>query len=568
MKLRASITIKNNTKYFDPDRNPVQVTVGNPNLFTSRQRKMEAYEVRLYYEYLDVQRVGGQTFYYTLTYNEKSVPKYYGHNVFDYEDLRYLLNGGFKKMLLRKYGSDLKYFVGAELGEGEGVRGMANNPHYHILFFLRPTKNPRYPYVKIDPQSFCDLVQTYWQGFRDSAGFHDYRTAKFGIAKAGKNLGLVNSVAACIYCAKYVTKDVRLKSLENEIRYREFRPKMESLKTDHEVKFDFVEQQLLLGTITLSDILEYDREYFVKTGKHVDPLLTLGLVRSRDLDVVSAFVNRFMSEEYHIYCVPLAEAYVNDLIRIFRNRHSNKCRISQGVGISALDTIDPMNPTLTIITKSGVKTRPMSLYYFRKLYYDVKKCPMTGNNLYRLNSKGVEYKLSQLTLNIRTGVQKLQTLGQVVALNEDFYKCFADEYSLALTRDEFLDYAEELGLYDDSILFRYMLYKLVYKGRLFNLADAKQIRPQTDFVDFMTDSFDYTDYTDDAVALFLKTNDDKYIPYLSHPFFSPFKSSFTLLECLEDYNAVITSEKVEKDYEERKRAKHSILNVLFKDIIL
>lgn len=568
MKLKASITVKNNTKYFDPDRNPVQVTVGNPNLFTSRQRKMEAYEVRLYYEYLDVQRVGGQTFYYTLTYNDKSIPKYYGHNVFDYEDLRYILNGAFKKMLLRKYGSDLKYFVGAELGEGEGVRGMANNPHYHILFFLRPTKNPRYPYVKIDPQTFCDLVQIYWQGFRDSAGFHDYRTAKFGIAKAGKNLGLVNSVAACIYCAKYVTKDVRLKSLENEIRYREFRPKLKELLNNYNLKFTFLSELVHDNIDLLTDIYSYDREFYIKTGSHIDELLLLGLDKRRDLLVASSYVDRFYKDEFYRYCIPIAESYVNDLVRIFRNRHSNKCRISQGVGISALDTIDPINPTLTIITKSGVKTRPMSLYYFRKLYYDVKKCPMTGNNLYRLNSKGVEYKLSQLTLNIRKGVQKLQTLGQVVALDDDFYKCFADEYSLTLTRDEFLDYAEELGLYDDSVLFRYMLYKLVYKGRLFNLADAKQIRPQTDFVDFMTDSFDYTDYTDDAVSLFLKTNDDKYVPYLSHPFFSPFCASFTLLECLEDYNAMITSEKAEKAYEERKRAKHSILNVLFKDIIL
>ncbi len=64
-------------------------------------------------------------------------------------------------MLLRKYGTTFKYFVGAQLGDGKGERGFHNNPHYHVLFFLENANNDKFPYKKIDPKDFRHLVRMY-----------------------------------------------------------------------------------------------------------------------------------------------------------------------------------------------------------------------------------------------------------------------------------------------------------------------------------------------------------------------------------------------------------------------
>ena len=96
---------------------------------------------------------------------------------------------------LREYGSIFKYFIGAELGDGKGERGMHNNPHYHVLFFVEPDPKGQFPYVKITPDDFRHLIKMYWQGFDETRdGFRDYRLAKFGIAREGRNCGLVDGL--------------------------------------------------------------------------------------------------------------------------------------------------------------------------------------------------------------------------------------------------------------------------------------------------------------------------------------------------------------------------------------
>lgn len=167
------------------------------------------------------------------------MPKKYGFNCFDYEDLRDLLTGGFRKYLLRHYGTTFKYFIGAELGDGKGSRGMHNNPHYHVLFFLESANNPKYPYKVISPTDFRHLVRNYWQGFDEATdGYRDYNEAKYGIAREGENDGLVTDFRACAYVSKYVCKDAKLKRNESKV---ESQIKMREMK-----KFKFTEESYKL----------------------------------------------------------------------------------------------------------------------------------------------------------------------------------------------------------------------------------------------------------------------------------------------------------------------------------
>ena len=111
---KKCIKIKNRSNYFVPTKDKVKVTFSSPYTYQSRQIKIEGYETRLYYQYLWCEDHSGQTFFYTLTYNDKALPRHYGIVCFDYEDLRDLLTGGFRKQLLRKYGTTFKYFISAD----------------------------------------------------------------------------------------------------------------------------------------------------------------------------------------------------------------------------------------------------------------------------------------------------------------------------------------------------------------------------------------------------------------------------------------------------------------------
>lgn len=117
---KKPVTFVNRTHYFDPTVTKVRNTFVSPASYKFRQSKIEGYESRLYWQYRYCDEHNGQAFFYTLTYNDSNVPKYLGKNVFDYEDLRELLHGAFWKRLQRNYATDVKYFVGAELGDGKG----------------------------------------------------------------------------------------------------------------------------------------------------------------------------------------------------------------------------------------------------------------------------------------------------------------------------------------------------------------------------------------------------------------------------------------------------------------
>ena len=258
---KKPIRVRNRTNHFDPSVSRGFVEFTSPDAYNSRKTKIEGYETRLYWQFRYCQDHSGQTFFYTLTYNDNAMPRYFigkkrivnvvssgkgcvykfktgaelvipdrlpvsmevevsdsSFPCFDYVDLRDLLTGGFRKQLLRKYGTTFKYFIGAELGDGKGSRGLANNPHYHALFFLEPANNPRYPYRKITPEEFRHLVRMYWQGFDEEEEPRDYRTAKYGIAREGDYCGLVKDFRACMYCAKYVCKDAKLKMNETKVQ--------------------------------------------------------------------------------------------------------------------------------------------------------------------------------------------------------------------------------------------------------------------------------------------------------------------------------------------------------------
>ena len=576
---KKSVTLVNRTNYFIPGKDKVKVRFSSPDTYQSRNIKIEGYETRLYWQYRYCQDHSGQTFFYTLTYNDKAMPTYLGQNCFDYEDLRYLFTGGFRKMLLRKYGTTFKYFVGAELGDGKGERGIHNNPHYHILFFLEPAKDDRYPYQVIDPIEFRHLVRLYWQGFDESVdGYRDYNEARYGIAKEGENDGLVKDFRACMYCAKYVCKDVKLKQFEDEIEHK-LRFKYEtdlSLSQEFAKKFfdEFINPQYNIplnarktkwtfpGPIDLMEYLLPDYFSFYKdcgidyqsqSLNYLDFARNLMAKRPEVSSVWDSMYNSFLDEKVH------------QSLNEYRNRYCNKCRISQGVGDYALDHIDDkMNPIIQVPSKKGFKNRPISMYYYRKLYTDVVK-DAKGQNMRILNQLGIDYKVSKLSSQLKSkedlvksyiGLMTDRTIGRTL---------FETMRSSDINTEVYFHYDEWISdfhkYYEEdiqNIIRRYAEYKLVYEDRFFKVKslgdNSSVVFPDIDLFNdyrtFIRPSYCDGYYDPFGVISFIESNSEDYMAYYTHPYFLRYTRIFAVFDMFSDYFFIKGDDKNQKQAEE------------------
>lgn len=568
---KKSLVLRNPTCYFDRDKDKVRVRVSSPAAYQSRVSKIEGYETRLYWQFKYCQEHDGQTFFYTLTYNDKNIPNHYGVNCFDYEDLRDLLVNGFNKTLLRKYGTKFKYFIGAELGDGKGKRGFHNNPHYHILFFLEPdSSDSAFPYQKISPIEFRHLLRLYWQGFDQDDVFVSFKDARYGIVAEGLNCGLVTDFRACMYCAKYVCKDVKLVEKEpdikkvltmrykNDLRYKDstYRGFFDKYKAEHNYRDDVKTLKFLVPDA----VKHFEEQNNCKLSKD-------------NLDILQPFVVALCKKyglwhRFYEYLDSLIEPLVKKGIDEWRNRFSNKCRISQGVGLYALDYIDDyLHPSIQVPGKKGMKYRPIGLYYYRKLYCNVLK-DEKGSNLYYLNEKGIEYKSANLQNRVEKMISKVSNYFDVLLQSPDLYN---EMRSSDVNTDVMFSYdgfvrgynkvLDKFNLYD--VLNRYAVYKLVYQDRFFPLevyrGDDVSVFPRidvrNDYEYFLLPSQYFLTRNDLLLVDFLESTPENYLPYSQHPYFLPFIGLFSVLDLCADYFYIKADDKKQREAEERASIK-------------
>ena len=564
---KKSIRLKNRTKYFIPGKDRTYVNFSSPESYQSRSIKQEGYETRLYWQYRYCEEHSGQSFFYTLTYNDASIPQYHlgskSFNCFDYNDLRDFLTGGFRKKLLRQYGTTFKYFIGAELGDGKGERGLHNNPHYHILFFLEPANSEDYSYRPIDPKEFRHLVRLYWQGVDQGDGFVDYRTFKYGVAREGENLGKVLDFRACMYCAKYVCKDVKLKQSETDVkRYLSFKYRKKYM-FDEDFHKKFFKEYLYptynvpmnakhtkwlfdddeLCTHILGDTSLTGFSYYTKVQEIVK-------VKEESLTYDKWF-NEFIDEK------------VQEGLSEFRNRHCNKFRISQGVGDYALSHIDDkLNPTIQVPDKKGFKNRPLSMYYYRKLFTDVVK-DSYGSNIRVLNSLGIQYKVSKLPEQLKKKQDVAYAQFQSIISNERLFNLMRQSdinTVVGFSFTEFQYMTNQLLKYNtiQNIIKRYAEYKMVYEDRFFEnhslgvgeYSNFPLIDVAGDYRRFLVPSIFSVSRNDGELDYFLESTQEGYLPYYSHPYFCRYLRLFDVLDLCSDYFFVQKDDRKQKEAEE------------------
>lgn len=428
------INIPNNSHYLT-DYSKRSFKLVNPSNFKAQQSKQLGYYIRTYYHFQHVQLLGGKTYFYTLTYNDKALPHFTGVPCVDYNDLRYFLrSSGFDKHLQREYGYKLQYFITCELGEGKGVRGYGNNPHYHVIFFLLPNRKQGVNYKYLTDSCFCNIVKYYWQG-------SDYprirkQDYKFGVAMPGDNLGKVNSGAALSYCSKYVLKDVMYNTLKNRLKAKQ-----------KELIFDRLINMKMARNVFLK--LLGDKE--LTNFEFSDHLKSHPLV----VETLEYFFNR---------------VYKNDLY----NRYLPKVRISTGVGLYALNKVNDDGLTISIpYDRKTIKTVNVPLYLYRKMYYDIVKDDK-GNNKYILNNSGIKKRLDQFDFDLNK--QKV-LLYKVL----DFNKIKISD----------LDDLQK------SAIDVFPLYSLVYRDRLIP-SGTTTLHPLDDYELFLTSEYYYSNYMDDV----------------------------------------------------------------------
>lgn len=358
------ILYRNN--HWFPNGQPLFLSVPCGKCIQCQRSYIDDWFVRCYYEWKN----SAQTYFYTLTYNEKYVPRYAGRLVFKRRDVQLFIKR--LKKHLRKFGVNLKYIVTSEFGELYG------RPHYHALFFLDK---------EVNPYLFYRIVQDCWSMFDVKYQLSDSR----GFVKYGDNVGLVDSSAGIRYVTKYVVKDFS-HTEENE---------------------EFLKKHIANRIIRL---FIYIRE---KYGMHVDTRMEYDEV-NRKLLVYRLVKNKRVFLDYD----PLEWSSV--FIRKFRAKCSTMLPFhtqSTKLGVSAVDDtehIDFIHKEVLLMTTKGVERFRLPRYYQRLFWYDRLESEITfKKSRFVLNARGKEQALKDIEVGITEYVNEFNSIRMSPCINQE-----------------------------------------------------------------------------------------------------------------------------------------------------
>lgn len=242
---KHSIRLKNPSKFFDPGRDKLDISVPCGHCSDCDNKKRFDWQVRVYYEYLDTIDKGGFVLFMTMTHNDASLP-FAKAKVRDYlrdENGFALLDDdgkpsfkevesemscfdkvelqNFTKRVrsdIRRSGKDVsyKYFISSEYGHEDtyvdrhGVeRKGTGRPHYHGLHFF---------IGDITPSEARNILRDAWRHFsvgiidwQDGQPIHNYKdngVVDFTDQPGAVTMehGLVTGPGAIGYVCKYVQK--------------------------------------------------------------------------------------------------------------------------------------------------------------------------------------------------------------------------------------------------------------------------------------------------------------------------------------------------------------------------
>lgn len=559
--------VANRTR-FCSDSSRSHNTIANPKTYRAKTTKRDGYASRLFYAYEETRHLGGFTCFLTFTYNDNALKSimtdsenYSGMAAFDYKHLRdTILHGDFYEAITYN-GYEMKYFVGCELGEGKGVRGLNNNPHYHVLLFIRPSVNVRHT---LRPSDILHLAKLSWQGFDENDpayGFRDYRYAKYGLVSESEQGIEVSGPEACLYVSKYVTKDEPVLELEKKAK----RAILQTLLDDN-------------------DRLAY---FYYANPDHIDTIRDYYGIDK----VTPSDIERFTQERDD--AVDALASAAASVFRSWRNRFSQKVRISNGLGLTVLFhdkactkfnkeyiNVDPdtMCPYILVPSFNGFKKQPLPLYFYRKVYLgyetyeyiDEKTGEKKKNVRYFHKPEGIELKAAGLEKRIERMAAKVTKAIHVYnqmsyEQKTDLLGCELDEFVPLLNGEPF----ETIS--NDTELPRFFaIYELIYKDRYFDpnkrfynndgtFIDGVALCPLADYISLLTPSLVRSDNGVTPPEDLNKHRFSNLLPYSEHETFVGFIDIFNCLRDLVDYIDIQNDIKQAEDALERELTRKLIV---------
>lgn len=337
--------------------------------YECRQVKMHQNQIRVYYECLECEKEGYNSFFNALTYDEQHVPKLYGLNVFSYNDLQLFLKRlrkrlkelGYEMFSYKTYHgktykvSNFKYFIAPEYGSKFG------RPHYHLIFNC---------HFNISAEDFCKLVDQCWQmGYTQFTNPYEPK-----YYKQWQKSVLLTAAGAIQYVAKYCNKDLDF---------------IDSINNQDTGEF--------LRNLNAALIKKYTTMVIDPAGEsHAQSFFTpLDSVKFRDLKHVSPELDN---------CIP-------------------HCRYSQRYGIYALNVLTDQQlmsgkiPMPDKFTTDGIITSVVP-YFDNKLFYDYDK----SGKLRRINSEGLKMRDLRFKQNIDYVENQIFETSMYFTLNHHEYK--------------------------------------------------------------------------------------------------------------------------------------------------
>ncbi len=505
MSLKRHIT---NSRYISPKHGKMTVSYPDPKSFSADYAKQRSYYVRNYYHYKYIKSINGEAFFVTFTYNEKNLPRWFGYACCDNRDIRWFLNdSGFRQCLRDTYKVNLGYFITTEYGEGKGVRGKGNNPHYHAIFYLWCDDHTPV-FSRISPTRFKCLVKKYWQG-RNRRSPKDYLKGKVDFGKQG---GVVNSLAAIGYVCKYCIKDQVIRNHFNDV-YRLIR-----LSLVHRL---------------------VSKPYF-----------NSAFINVSNIDEESSLILRYF-DFYPYFKARIDRAYNLFYRRLHRNVYSPKVFQSQGIGLYGLNFVDIEKGTIEVPdSKKVVKHVTLPLYLYRKVYMDTVKTA-DGQNKYVLNDVGIKYRIDSLNDKLQFVADSSRNILASYTENqiqENLSKRIADKLNCIKVCSDF----------DSDFYTRYAVYTLIYRDRIC----SDLMAPLDFFGDYL--KFlrpDFYEVEQDEYPYFMICS---YPRYSLHPYFRDYVEFFDALDELLSFHDEITDSFRLHEYQKQRNNKRQLTFMQYK----
>lgn len=373
---------------FNPETSKSQFVVPCKDEYCAKQYL--SVSVRLNFEYKNCIDNNGIVYFVTFTYNDNGCFHFGRFNYFDNNHIRKFFNKSIFPSRLQSNGYSFRFALFGETGDGKGVRGIDNNPHYHVLIFLYPSGNCNGFYHC--ETNFLKLCKQSWNQDLSDLSVKKYRELNVGnVSFSDKGARVLDS--SCFnYCASYCIKTLSVSPYNERVKssmaYVSYSNLLRVLRCfpDGSLLNDFlIEDDKVLGVYKdfvvkyfkrLPQLCTFNRKYddyllILKDSVLECLSIELGFTDLSFIDLFTSDNDFFISPFYHkVLETSLFQSFYHYLV----NRFKCVYRLSPNLGSLGFDYINSRYMLdVSMFTCFSSPRINLPSYYFRKLFFTPQK---------------------------------------------------------------------------------------------------------------------------------------------------------------------------------------------------